>query len=1217
MARSWTPSQKTAINLRGKTLLVSAAAGSGKTSVLTERIIRSLLDPDEPADLSRMLVVTFTRAAAAELKSRIAQALSEALAKDPGNARLSKQLFLLGSAQISTIDSFFQKIVRANFDNLDLPASFRIASESEIAPISTEILEEVMSDFYSRYEKAQDANDLFGRIRSNPFARVMDHLMSNRSDGKLNEILLEFLKLLSSYPQGIGLLKENERELRDQSHTDFLQTRYGRFIAAELREYLTDYLKVLQRVADFLETDPHAKEIHGGTISCDYDFSTAVLHALDQESYLAVQAVMQSFAPVDFSRRKYKPEPIPWYQVYRTKWRKRIKKLQEFFVFSPQELERQALETADLCAILYAFYSEYSTRLMQEKRALGVLEFNDVRAILYRLLTDANGAPSEVANALAEEYQAVYIDEYQDVDYVQDSIFAMIGGTRRFMVGDIKQSIYGFRGSEPSIFADYRRKMPLYGKPGADTSDGNCIFMSENFRCNDPIIRFTNAVCGFLFSACESSIQYRPEDDLVHQKLDPPTPIPQYPLPVTVSVFDKEDKKNGEEDDEEEETSRDEVVWVAAEISRLLREESLDTGAPILPSDISILVRTKAQGKYYKKELEALGIPVNATTSSDILSDPLLIDTLNLLRAIDNPYRDLPLTEYLLSSLGGFSLEELEMVRMRTSRSKSLYDAMLYCAQEEANDVLSQKTRQAVDWLDAQRESSNTLPADGFLRLLFQEEIFDAYTGEPALMFLYEQARTYQKTAWCGLYGFLQHFDKICKAGSPSAGGFSAEGNAVTIMTVHHSKGLEFPVVFLCSCGSLFNKKDAAKTLVYHKDLGAATKLYDRTSGNTDDTIYRMIVKEAVRLDQNEENIRTLYVALTRARERLYVTGTLGGKWVKALENARAVQRNNRSDILGCGSYLSWILAALEQPEAKTDDFPCTFRHFFANEVKEGLPYDAESQQKIQEQKAAEQSPDTERYVEILKKHGTYSYPLDSLRGLPTKAAASRLQRDLLDILQDEEAEEESLKAQIELMRSTPHSFDTLLQAECEPKATDVGTATHHFLEFCNFERFSRTGVEEECTHLIENGFILPSTEKLLNKKQLAAFRESELMQWILSAKRVIREQKFGLHVPMSELTQKDERKQELQEHTLFVQGSIDLILQNEQGVVLIDYKTDHISPEERADPVLLRRNMTKKHSVQLSYYAKAAQELFGKASDAVYVYSLSLGRVIPIDPAE
>ena len=1211
MARSWTPSQENAINLRGKTLLVSAAAGSGKTSVLTERIIRSLLDPKDPADLSRMLVVTFTRAAAAELKSRIAQALSDALARDPGNSRLSKQLFLLGSAQISTIDSFFQKIVRANFDSLDLPASFRIASDSEIAPLSVEILDSVLADFYKRYEAPQASDDPFERIHSNAFATSMDHLMSNRSDGRVNDILLDFLNLLSSYPSGIELLKENERLLREQIQVDFLQTRYGEFLSGELDVFLEGYLDNLAQVKAFLDTDPDANAVYGGILSYDQDFSKSVRMALEQKSYLAVQAIMRSFEPVPFSRKKNKPDPILQYQACRAKWRERVRKYKEFFEFSPADLNRQAQRTADLCGMLYNLYSEYSARLMQEKKALGVLEFNDIRSILYRLLTDPSGVPSAFAINLAQEYDAVYIDEYQDVDYVQDSIFAMIGGNRRFMVGDIKQSIYGFRGSEPSIFADYRRKMPLYGTPDAESSDGNCIFMSENFRCNGPIIRFTNTVCGFLFSACESSIQYRSEDDLIHKKWDPSTPIPEYPLPVNVSVFDK--AKKSEEDPEADEVSRDEVLWVGGEISRLLREEHLDTGAPILPSDISILVRTKAQGKQYQRELESLGIPVNATTSFDILSDPLLIDTLNLLRAIDNPYRDLPLTEFLLSPIGLFSLDELETVRMSTSRSKSLYDAMLFYSQKAEDDPLTQKVYKMVLWMESYRESANTLPADAFMRLLFLDGIFEMYAREPALMFLYEQARSYQKNAWCGLYGFLQHFDKLSKAGNLSAGGFSSEANAVTIMTVHHSKGLEFPVVFLCSCGSLFNKQDAAKTLVYHKDLGLGTKLYDRNEGNTDDTLFRMLVKEAIKADQNEENIRTLYVALTRARERLYVTGTLNGKWEKALENATSIKKGNRFDILSSSSYLAWILASLQQPEAKNEEFPCIFHHFLAGEVEEGLPYIAKKQTNTKQEEDAV-SYDTLRYVKVLKTQNEYAYPLDYLRGLPTKAAASKLQKNLLDVLQDEEAEAESIKTQIDMMRSAPRGFETLLRSENEPKATDIGTATHAFLEFCDFDRFHKSSVEEECNRLIEKGFILPSSALLLNQKQLNAFQNSELMQWILASQRVIREQKFGLHIPMSELTADFNRQQVLQKHDLFVQGSIDLILQNDDEIILIDYKTDHITPAQKADPVLLKQSMAQKHGVQLSYYARAVKELFGKSPDAIYIYSLPLGQLIKID---
>ena len=1212
MARTWTPSQEAAMNLRGKTLLVSAAAGSGKTSVLTERIIRSLLDPDHPADLSKMLVVTFTRAAAAELKSRIAEALSRALAENPGDKHLSSQLFLLGSAQISTIDSFFQKIVRANFDALGLPASFRIANESEVKPLAMEILDGLITEFYEQHEPDALSGSHFDRILKNKFALSMDHLMTNRSDGKLDKVLLEFLDTISAYPDGIGLLLENAEILRREKESDFLISHYGSALASSLREQFEGDLRELQRIKDHLETDFDVAAKLEGLVASDYDYCQAMLIALGEKSYDRVKAVSASFDKGKFPTIRDKSNEVIRYQGWRNKFKSRQDTISQYFQFSPEEIARQAEKTADLCEALYHFYTVYSKRLLQEKKNRGILEFNDVRTLLYRLLKSSDGSPSELASSLAEQFEAVYIDEYQDVDFVQDSIFAILGGTRRFMVGDIKQSIYGFRGSEPSIFADYRRKMPLHDAPDAANADGNCVFMSDNFRCNQPVIDFTNAVCGFLFSACESSIQYRKQDDLICSKPKPETPFSDDPAPVQVAVFDKVPR--GYQSEDEEKDAKDEAVWVAAEISRLLREEHLDNGKPIKPSDIAILIRSKKQMPPFQKELESLHIPFRLSASSDILQDPLTIEIFNLLKAIDNPYRDIPMSEFLLSPVGGFSLEELSEIRSAAPQSKALYEAIEVTAQAEMQTPLVRKAADLLEWMETQRQNAASSPADKFLRTLYLEERLLPYSQQPPLLFLYEQARLYQRTSWCGLYGFLQHFEKLTESGSASAGGFLQEEDAVSIMTVHHSKGLEYPVVFLSACGTSFNKSDLKETLVYHKNLGLATKLYSPISGNSDDSVFRMAVKNEIEAEQTEEHIRTLYVALTRARERLYVTGTLNGLWENACQSASMIEKGNRTDILGCNNYLSWILAALQQKEAKKDDFPCIFRHFSSKTIEKGIVFDPQKAVTASLEKEKASNPLSLHYARILQTEKTYEYPFAILHGLPTKAAASKLQNNLLDIREDEENETSILEAQISLMESTPRSFDLLLQKDSLPCAEEIGTATHAFLEFCDFRRFYESDVETECKYLIENGFLLSVSAEIIHKKWLALFRESQLMQWILEAKRIYREQKFGLHIPMRELTKDPLRQEMLGEHTIFVQGSIDLVLQTEDGkLLLIDYKTDHITEKERTAPSLLAKNLRDRHGVQLSYYAKAVKALFGKSPDSIYIYSVPLGKTVEI----
>lgn len=1217
MARTWTKSQEAAITLRGKTLLVSAAAGSGKTSVLTERIIRSLTEGD--TKISRLLVVTFTRAAAAELKGRIAKALTDALAENPNDAHLSEQLLMLAGAQISTIDSFFQKIVRGHFEELGLPATFRIADESETLPIAMEIMDGVVEEFYEKYMPAQ-ADSAFDGIRNNRFADALDNLLSNRSDGKLNIRLLDYLQNFSSYPEGIGLLRDCAKKLRVDADREFFETSYGDGIRAYLGDLFEGYAADLKDFEARISYDPDIAAKCASLLESDQAFCRAMLLALEEKNYLRAQTVSYSFIAGRFPSIKGKPAEVAEYQTWRTKFRKTVSdKVQKLLSRPPEVNTRQMKRTADLCEILYAFYSEYESRFMAEKTARGILEHNDVRAILYKLLANENGTQTEFARSLSEQYEAVYIDEYQDVDLIQDRIFALIGGNRRFMVGDIKQSIYGFRGSDPSIFAAYRRAMPLHTAKEAADADGICVFMSDNFRCDEPVIRFANQICSFLFSACENSVGYRPQDDLVHSKPIPEQPLEGFPAPVQVACFDKPHSADDADAEADGEASQQaEAVWVAAEISRLLREGRLDDGSRIKASDIAILVRNKKHGNAFARELATLQIPVAAETAKNFLHDPLFTDLLNLLRTVNNPYRDLPLSEFLLSPLGGFTLEELSMIRNASSDSKALFDALTDGDRECLSPSLADKTDAILEWLKKLRENAAVLPADRFLRLLYLDARIVPYANTPILLFLYDQARIYQRSSWCGLYGFLNHITKLVESDKVSANGFTKAESAVTVMTVHHSKGLEFPVVFLCMCGSKFNKSDIHETLLFHRNVGCAAKLYDADTGSVEDTILHEAVKREIDAEQTEENIRTLYVALTRARERLYVTGTLSGKWETAAANAATVRRGNRTAILGCQSYLSWILAALREESAQKPEFPCIFRHFSAEEVVRGIALNTSEEENDSPSEPLCADPTAVRYAEILQRHSTFAYPFDSLRGLPTKVAASKLRPALLDELTDESDEEEALETQISLMQAATPSFEALLDTRKKPSAADIGTATHAFLEFCDFTSLCKNGVDAECTRLTEHGFISKETAKMIHREQLEAFRNSNLMQWIIGAAEIRREQKFSLFLPLASLTRDPSFAHCLGKEQLFVQGSIDLLLRDRAGkLILIDYKTDRITDAERNDHSLLRAHMKQKHGDQIACYTTAVKELFGTLPDRTYIYSLPLGSAIEMPVEE
>ncbi len=1222
MEKEWTPtpSQEAAMTLHGKTLLVSAAAGSGKTRVLTERIIRTLTDSNPPADLSRMLIVTYTRAAASELKGRIASALSAAMAKKPGNKHLSRQLFLLGSAQISTIDSFFQKAVRANFEQLSLPASFRLAEEGELLPLRMEILSELIEEFYQKHDAPPIDDSPFGVLRANRFAYAMDHLMSDRSDGKLEAFLLKFPEVYAADPDGVETLKRCAEELRANADVDFFRTPHGMALQQHLQDQYTSLAHYLEDLREYVAPMPDLKAAIDGTILSDLTYCNAVLEALRENSYERLRTVVPTFIKGKFpTLKELKTDRMEAYQGFRNvRLKETIDEARKLVASPPDQIRASMLATADLIEVMYDFFKEFDKRLLDAKKERGVLEYNDVRAMLYKLLVDPNGKSSAFADSLAAQYDAVYIDEYQDVDFLQDRIFALIGKDRRFMVGDIKQSIYGFRGSEPSIFAGYRKAMPLHSSPDADTADGCCVFMSENFRCDEPVIRFANRVCSFLFSACKDSIGYTQNDDLRFSK-EMPVKLPDgLPAPVQVAVFDSTAAQNAAADPDLPHAP-DEPVWVAAEISRLLREGVHDNGKPILPSDIAILVRKNKHGNAFAEELKKLNIPVTTETASNILETPLLSDLLNLLRAIDNPYRDLPLSEFLLSGLGGFTLEELSDIRDASEKSSALYDA-LACADSRENALspqLREKAHKAVLFFEEQRLQAAAFPADRFLRRLYQSEWLHEYADTPAALFLYEQARACQRSAFCGLYEFLGSFTKLLENGKVSTKGFTKPESAVTIMTVHHSKGLEFPVVFCVSTASTSQNYALDNPILFHRTLGCAAKHYNAQTQELEETPLRIAARLLLEREDTEESIRTLYVALTRARERLYVTGTLSGLWSTAQTAASQIKRYDRATILGDANNLVWILAALMEKSAPDEETPWTLTHHETGTVEAGVPL---AHTKATAEVSLRPDESTQHYAEVLARHESFQYPMKHLQELPTKIAASKIRTDLLDTLKAKQNDEAAaLQTQIELMRAAPPAFDALLKSGNRPSAADIGTATHAFLEFCDFSALRTNGIDAECTRLVEQGFLSQENVSIISRDQLEAFLASDLFSWICDAdaKAVHREQKFALFLPAARLTCDRKLTEELGDRSIFVQGSIDLLLEMPDGTLrLIDYKTDRIRPEEQADNALLRTRMMEAHGDQLAAYARAVKDLFGRYPDDIRIYSLPLGATIPL-PAD
>ncbi len=1247
MARNWTLSQSAAMSTLGRTLLISAAAGSGKTATLTERIIRRLTDPTDPSELSRMLIVTFTRAAAAELKERISAALSDAIARDPGNRHLQRQLISLGGAHISTIDAFCREPVKENFAALGLPASSRIADEAELSPLRERVMGELIDEFYLRYAQQNQISETFSLLWDNPFADLCDSLTSSKNDTDLIPTLLSLYDRLLSFPEELERLMQEADELENAVEAEtfeFFRTRHGKILAEWLKEFSKHAVSLLENALKDFATDPAALKAYGNAFQSDLNFCTLLAEA---ETYEDAYTLLANYRNERLGVLRGADPIFVAYKEQRTELVDEIKGLRDDYFRDPPSVVADQMEsTAVLSRVLYSFLNEYDRRIMAEKKNRGICDFTDNRRYLLSLLRDANGHPSGMATELQNRFDEVYIDEYQDVDEMQDEIFRLVGDGHRFMVGDIKQSIYGFRGADPSVFARYRRELPQLdphrNHSAEDTARGNSIFMSDNFRCDESVIRVTNAICGHIFRACPDSIGYVAEDDLGFSKQKPYEGYASPTVKVSVLVEPPRARRDGTDPvGEVAEISgvEAEAMYVANEIARLLRDRvPLANGQPIKPSDIAILMRNRTALSVYMKALSAMGIPTGseeleaAEAGRDLLHGTDMSYLVNLLRVLDDPDGDIPLSEVLRAPFPGLDLEELITVRSvgdAHAESHSLFGGIEeYVNSEDADPVLRDRLNAFLSWLEHYRKLIATQSADKLLRLLRRDSRC-ACRETPAFRYLYESARTYRSSVFVSLGSFLRYFENRLKTTVNISAPSEGRDGHVSIMTIHRSKGLEFPVCFVVRCGQSFSARSYTSDMIFEKRAGVSMKLYrrnrcgDQTEQYKTETTLRRASALAVKLSEREEEMRVLYVAMTRARERLYLVGTGNGKPVSFSEG-------DRFAALSCGSYLKWILGGLDaHPEISRF---VEINRYPVEEISSDTPL------RMMHDTIMAENPVASRYASILQRIEPPSPIERALGTVPTKIPASRMRELLLDecVFYDTDLDPEdgklpdlstqeswcdaqsltAIRRSLELMRSSDdNEFELLLNEKRRPTASEKGTAAHLFLQFCDYNRVLGNGIDEEIALLCQRGFIHERTAQILDRSMLSAFFQSKFFERVRGAETIRREFRFTRFLPLSHLTSNAQLAEALGDRVLQIQGSIDLLCVYADGhIELCDYKTDHISDAERRDPTLLKARMREKHGEQMSQYAAAVEEAFGVRPTHIFIYSIPLGEALEIE---
>ena len=1036
--REWTEAQLTAITASGCDLLVSAAAGSGKTAALTERLIRKLTNADAPAELSRMLIVTFTRPAAAELRERIGKALSEAIEAEPHRRDLVRQSLNLAGAHIGTIHSFCLSLIRSNFAALGLDPAVRTADENEALTVALSVMDGLIADRYAQSERT--ALTEAERERCDAFIRLTDTFVTDRDDG-LAAFMYGVYVQTRNYTVGEAVISDSADSLRRGAETDFFSTVWGKEIKSGIAGELSYYEKIYAEAVQYFASDEALERKYGAAFASDLEFIRALTAALGS-GYSEASATAQSYKKKSVGRTSVPDdENIIFYKSARDGFDKFRKSLCGKLALPQARISDIMRRAAGLCDSLYDLISEFSERYSAEKSRRGMIDFSDIEHLALRLLTDKDGAPTDIARQTAAQFDEIYIDEYQDINPVQDMIFRSIARGNRFMVGDIKQSIYGFRGAAPEIFSEYRSAFPKYGTsaddagtgvqippPAADcgsiagTAENGCsgsrtadvsediplcghtagaaengcsgsrtadapesdypnvhtvgaaenvfpdrhtadvsaknrnsafdlagpnesgrtVYLSHNFRCDRSIIDFTNLVFSAVMkSECGSSIDYGDDDRLVFAKKTDGAETSAAVCVAVISQVSDSETEDGEMNTEadtlcgtdgkklREPTAADaEAEFVAAESARLIASGKYS------PGDIRILLRSGVSNtERFARAFARHGVPFESGRAIGFFERPHILLALSLLRCIDNPTRDIPLAAVLCSPLFGFTPDELISVKNNippdSDSARCVPDeaekpriSLLDCLRAYTEEYGFEKGRRFLSQLDGMRRKAAAVPSDKLLWQLCGEtpllccgndsDGFDAETRRSDLLRLYDYARGFERGGFRGLSAFLSSVDSLIKRDPhfDFRKETSSESGSVGVMTIHKSKGLEFPVIFLCGASKNFNKADAADLLMIDKKLGVCTKLRDENGFLRYDTPMRAAAQQRENEQIIDEEMRLLYVALTRARERLYVTAGERNPDALIADADECARYPSPYSAAKRASYMKWILTA-------------------------------------------------------------------------------------------------------------------------------------------------------------------------------------------------------------------------------------------------------------------------------------------------------------------
>lgn len=1173
--RCWTKEQRNAISAKNGAVLVSAAAGSGKTAVLVERVIQILTDKNAPCNIDKMLVVTFTKAAAAEMKERINARISELLISEPENKNLQRQQLMLSSAHISTIHSFCNELIKENFYKLNMSPEFRIADENEMLLLKDEAIQAVLEKKYSE--------------SSRKFLNLVEAFSSSRDDQKLISTVLTLYNFIRSHPFPQKWLADklkfyDEKQNLNENIFAKVLMDYAQMAVEHCLQLTKNSIKIMQEIEKIRLT-------YEETLLCDRELISSVKAALDGENWDEISKTLKATNFMALKRLTgYSDDPIKLKIVQNRKDVKEIiKKLTRLFFQNERQCFVDLKALRPIISELFELLKDFEAHLELAKKEKNVVDFGDLEHLTLRLLvrqTENGFEKTEIARSLSQHFEFVMVDEYQDTNEAQDLIFRAISNDEKnlFVVGDVKQSIYGFRQAMPEIFLRRKQKYKLF--------DANKeiypakIILDKNFRSRKGILGATNFIFSQLMSNSVGEIEYNQEERLsfgasYDEKND---------SDVEIKILDAAE---AEDDNMNVLEARCIAKMVAQMIGEKYEIKSENELRSVTYGDFCILLRSANKNAAdFVKELELCGIPAWSDTSNSFFGTAEISTMLSLLKVIDNPIQDIPLLAVMMSPIFGFTPDDLSEVRLADKAIP------LYFAVKKQAEFGNKKCKKFLLELDNYRHLAATLPSDKLIQQIYDKTGYTAVVQAMKdgqlrlnnLRLLGEYARNYEASGYKGLASFIRFVSRLedQKADIAAANSISEGANVVKIMSIHRSKGLEFPICILANCSRKFNK-DVGDILL-HPVLGPGIKLLDRENMRKYTTFQRDAIKLDIDKKAMSEELRVLYVAMTRAKEKLIMLMSL--KNSEATLNKLSAQVTQEAAISpyvvgAANSFADWILmCALRHPDGAQ-----------LRKIAGALPEIVQSDESsfnieilkpeesfAEEEKDFLQEPEyiiDEEFLDKINSRMNYIYKFDELARIPPKVTVS----DLVS-KDNQEIKFDFAKKPMFL------SKESLNPAQ-------KGSAMHAFMQFADFNK-AKLDLEMEIKSLLARGFISEEQCEILNRTQITTFLKSRLCDRILASKNVSKEFRFAININVSEVIY--DIKPEFSNEKIMLQGAIDCVFEEENNLIVVDYKTDKI---------VLQEVFKERYGQQLALYARALRECTGKIVREKVLYSFYTGTQI------